>query len=150
MVVATNIERDRAMNQITTIGLDLAKKIFQVHGIDADGRAVVRRALRRGEVLKFFSGLRPCLVGIEACATAHHWGRKLGKLGHTVRLMPPAYVKGVRTRAVQNHALGGQIKNKDSELGQLCNIHSKRSTKPRFVIYPNLRNALTYFLSAGF
>ena len=90
MVVATNIERDRSMNQITTIGLGLAKKIFQVHGIDAGGRAVVRRALRRGEVLKFFSGLRPCLVGLEACATAHHWGRELGKLGHTVRLMPPA------------------------------------------------------------
>jgi transposase len=65
MVVATNIERDRSMNQITTIGLDLAEKIFQVHGIDAGGRAVVRRALRRGEVLKFFSGLRPCLEGVD-------------------------------------------------------------------------------------
>ena len=62
----TNIERNRSMNEITTIGLDLAKNIFQVHGIDACGKVVVRKALRRGEVLKYFSGLRPCLVGIEA------------------------------------------------------------------------------------
>ena len=86
----TNIERNRSMNEITTIGLDLAKNIFQVHGIDACGKVVVRKALRRGEVLKYFSGLRPCLVGIEACATALHWGRELGKLRHTVGLMPPA------------------------------------------------------------
>jgi transposase len=79
--------------QITTIGLDLAKSIFQVHGIDADGQVVVRKKLRRAEVLKFFQGLSPCLVGIEACATAHHWARELGALGHTVRLMSPAYVK---------------------------------------------------------
>jgi transposase len=81
------------MNQIVTIGLDLAKNIFQVHGIDACGKIVVRKPLRRAEVLKFFAGLRRCLIGVEACATAHHWDRELGKLGHTVRLMPPAYVK---------------------------------------------------------
>src|SRR4051812_35514860 len=81
------------MEEVSTIGLDLAKSVFQVHGIDAAGRVVVRRQLRRGEVLVFFARLRPCLVGMEACATAHHWGRELIKLGHTVKLMPPAYVK---------------------------------------------------------
>lgn len=81
------------MNQIVTIGLDLAKNIFQVHGIDTCGKVVVRKPLRRGEMMKFFANLPPCLIGIEACATAHHWGRQLSKLGHTVRLMPPAYVK---------------------------------------------------------
>ena len=81
------------MEQVTTIGLDLAKNVFQVHGIDAVGKVLVRRQLRRGDVLRFFGGLSPCLVGMEACATAHHWARELAKLGHTVRLMPPAYVK---------------------------------------------------------
>jgi len=81
------------MEQITTIGLDLAKNVFQVHGVDAAGRVVVRKALRRAEVLRFFEQLPPCLVGMEACGTAHHWARELTKLGHTVRLMPPAYVK---------------------------------------------------------
>jgi transposase len=79
--------------QVTTIGLDLAKHWFQVHGVDANGQAVVRRKLRRSEVLAFFQSLTPCLVGIEACATAHHWARELTALGHTVKLMPPAYVK---------------------------------------------------------
>jgi len=79
--------------QITTIGLDLAKSIFQVHGIDAAGRMVVAKPLRRGQMLTFFAKLAPCLVGMEACSTAHHWARELMKLGHQVRLMPPAYVK---------------------------------------------------------
>jgi transposase len=78
---------------ITTIGLDLAKTIFQVHGIDAEGNVLVRRSLRRSEVINFFGKLTPCIVGIEACATAHHWAREIGSFGHTVRLMPPAYVK---------------------------------------------------------
>ncbi len=81
------------MGEVSTIGLDLAKNVFQVHGIDAAGRVLVRRQLRRGEVLAFFARLRPCLIGMEACATAHHWGRELTRLGHTVKLMPPAYVK---------------------------------------------------------
>ena len=79
--------------QITTIGLDLAKHWFQVHGVDANGHVVVRRRLWRSGVIPYFRSLEPCLVGMEACATAHHWARELIALGHTVKLMPPAYVK---------------------------------------------------------
>jgi transposase len=79
--------------EITTIGLDLAKRVFQVHGIDAAGKVVVRKALRRAQVLPFFAKLPPCLVGMEACGTSHHWARELTRLGHEVKLMPPAYVK---------------------------------------------------------
>ena len=78
---------------ITTIGLDLAKHWFQVHGIDAEGQVAVRRRLRRRDVLAYFQSLPPCLVGMEACATAHHWARELRAIGHEVKLMPPAYVK---------------------------------------------------------
>ena len=81
------------MQTVTTIGLDIAKSVFQVHGIDAQGKVVIRRQLRRRHVLAFFQKLPPCLVGIEACASSHHWSRELQALGHTVRLMPPAYVK---------------------------------------------------------
>ncbi len=81
------------MNEIITIGVDLAKSVFQVHGVDAEGTVIVRRQLRRGQVLRFFQKLRPCLVGMEACATSHHWAREIGALGHRVRLMPPRYVK---------------------------------------------------------
>jgi len=81
------------MNEVTTIGVDLAKNIFQVHGVEATGKTAVRRQLRRGQVLPFFKRQRRCLVGMEACATAHHWARELGALGHRVRLMPPRYVK---------------------------------------------------------
>src|SRR5512140_2862629 len=81
------------MQTITTIGLDIAKSVFQVHGVDAAGQVVIRRQLKRRHVLTFFERLPPCLVGIEACASSHHWSRELQALGHTVRLMPPAYVK---------------------------------------------------------
>ena len=82
------------MQSISTIGLDIAKSVFQVHGVDdAAGQVVIRRQLRRRQVLAFFQRLPPCLVGIEACASSHHWSRELQALGHTVRLMPPAYVK---------------------------------------------------------
>jgi transposase len=87
--------------QITTIGLDIAKNVFQVHCIDAAEKVVVRKQLRRGQVLKFFARLPRCLIGLEACATAHYWSRELTKLGHEVRLMPAkdvkAYVKATRT-----------------------------------------------------
>ncbi len=79
------------MQAVTTIGLDIAKSVFQVH--DATGNVVIRRQLKRRYVLAFFQKLAPCVVGIEACATSHHWSRELKALGHTVRLMPPAYVK---------------------------------------------------------
>src|SRR5579864_1626515 len=82
-----------SMSEITTIGLDLAKHVFQVHGVDAAGATVLRKQLRRGQVLTFFSGLPRCVVGLEACATAHYWARELRTLGHEVRLMPPQYVK---------------------------------------------------------
>ena len=78
---------------ITTVGLDLAKNVFQVHAVDSAGCVVARKALRRGQVLPFFAKLTPCLVGMEACGTSHYWGRQLSELGHDVRLMSPAYVK---------------------------------------------------------
>jgi transposase len=81
------------MQTVTTIGLDIAKSVFQVHGVDADGNVVLRRQLKRRYVLAFFQKLPPCLIGIEACASSHYWSRELQALGHTVRLMPPAYVK---------------------------------------------------------
>ncbi len=81
------------MEKITIVGLDLAKSIFQVHAITEDGHIAVRRALRRSQVLEFFRQISPCLVGIEACGSAHYWANAIGELGHTVRLMPPAYVK---------------------------------------------------------
>jgi transposase len=89
----TNTRKEPSKMQISTIGLDLAKQVFQVHGVDAGGAVVLRRRLRRSEVVKFFSTLPGCLVGIEACATAHHWARELSALGHEVRLIPPSYVR---------------------------------------------------------
>lgn len=81
------------MKQITTIGLDLAKQIFQIHGAGAEGNVIINRKLRRAEVLRFFEKTPPCLVGIEACGSAHYWSREIAALGHDVRMMPPAYVK---------------------------------------------------------
>lgn len=80
------------MQTVTIIGFDIAKSVFQVHGVDTAGQVVIRRQLKRRGVLAFFEKLPPCLVGIEACASSHHWSRELQALGHTVRLMPPAYV----------------------------------------------------------
>ena len=81
------------MQVVSTVGLDIAKSVFQVHGVDAQGEVLIRRQLKRRYVLTFFQKLPPCLVGIEACASSHYWSRELKALGHTVRLMPPAYVK---------------------------------------------------------
>jgi len=84
--------------QVTTIGLDIAKNVFQVHGIDAKEKVVMRKQLRRSQVIAFFSALPPCLIGMEACATAHYWARELRKLGHEVRLMPAKDVKAYLKR----------------------------------------------------
>jgi transposase len=81
------------METITTVGLDLAKSVFQVHAVAGDGAVLVRRTLRRSQVLTLFSRVAPCLVGLEACGSAHHWAREIAALGHRVRMMPPAYVK---------------------------------------------------------
>jgi len=81
------------MGQVVKIGLDIAKSVFQVHGVDAKGAVVIRQKLPRARLLSFFAKLEPCLVGIEACGTSHHWARELARLGHDARLMPPSYVK---------------------------------------------------------
>ena len=100
------------MGEVTTIGLDLAKHVFQVHGVDAEGATVLRKQLRRAQVLAFFRRVPPCLIGLEACATAHYWARELRALGHEARLMPahavdqkPAQILVmVRRRRTEGHA----------------------------------------------
>jgi transposase len=87
------------MGEVSTIGLDIAKSVFQVHGVDGAGAVVMRKRISRAKVLEFFGSLSPCLIGIEACPSAHHWSRELQALGHTVRLMPPSYVKAYLKRS---------------------------------------------------
>jgi transposase len=105
--------------QLTTIGLDLAKHVFQVHGVDAAGNVVLKRRLRRSQMITFFAGLAPCLVGMEACATAHFWARELTALGHDVRLMPAQYVKAY----VKRH------KNDAADAAAICEAVSRPSMR---------------------
>ena len=107
------------MTTIASIGLDLAKKVFQIHGVDADGKVIVARKLRRKEVLVFFSKLAPCLVGMEACGSAHYWAREIAKLGHTVKLLPPKYVKAYVKRG-QPDAIDADLF--DGEIQQLSGV----------------------------
>src|SRR5580693_1850859 len=87
------------MGEVSTIGLDIAKAVFQVHGVDGTGTVVIRKRVSRAKILEFFAALPSCLIGIEACPSAHHWGRELQGLGHTVKLMPPSYVKAYLKRS---------------------------------------------------
>jgi transposase len=87
------------MGEVSTIGLDIAKSVFQIHGVDVEGTIVIRKRVNRAKMLEFFAGLRRCLVGIEACPSAHYWSRKLQALGHEVKLMPPSYVKAYVKRS---------------------------------------------------
>jgi len=96
------------MNTITTIGLDLAKQVFQIHGSDSAGNPLLKKRLRRGQVLKFFADLPPCLVGMEACSSAHHWARELSKLGHEVRLYSLLAVAWVVRLLAQLYRLGSR------------------------------------------
>src|SRR4051812_27666967 len=107
------------MGEVSTIGLDIAKSVFQVHGVDADGAVVIRKRVGRVKVLEFFSGLPPCLVGIEACPTAHHWSRELQALGQTVRLMPPNYVKAYVKRN----------KNDANDAAAICEVVTRPSMR---------------------
>ena len=110
------------MDQISIVGIDLAKSVMQVHGVDAAGAVVVQRRLRRGQVMGFFARLPRCVIGLEACATAHYWGRELKALGHEVRLIPPAYVKAYVRRN----------KNDAADAAAICEAVSRPSM--RFVV----------------
>ena len=107
--------------EITTLGIDLAKSVFQLHGVDADGAVVLQKKLRRGAVLDFLGKLDPCLIGMEACATSHYWAREIAALGHDVRLIPPAYVKPYVKR--QKNDAGrcrGDLRGGDAAQHALC------------------------------
>ena len=107
------------MGEVSTIGLDIAKSVFQVHGADVDGAVVIRKRVSRAKVLEFFSTLPSCVVGIEACPSAHHWSRELRALGHTVRLMPPSYVKAYLKRS----------KNDANDAAAICEAVTRSSMR---------------------
>ena len=124
------------MGEVSTIGVDIAKSVFQVHGVDADGTVVIRRRVGRAKVLEFFSKLRPCLVGMEACATAHHWARELKKLGHDARLMSPTYVKAYLKRG----------KNDAADAAAICEAVAVTRPSMRFVPIKSVEQQSTLML----
>src|SRR5216117_4403354 len=147
------------MSEITTIGLDLAKHVFQVHGIDAEGTTVLRKRLRRNQVLAFFAGLPRCLVGLEACATAHYWARELQAVGHEVRLMPAQYVKAYVKRN-KNYAADAEaiceavqrptmrfvpVKTAEQQAAQLLHRGREQLVRQRTMLVNALRAHLAEF-----
>ena len=115
---------------VTTVGLDLAKHVFQVHGVDASGRVVVAKAMRRNELLEFFASLPACLVGLEASGSAHHWARELIRLGHEARMMPPAYVKPYLRRQKNDAADAAAICEAKNSSSLLRLIALATTTRP--------------------
>ena len=115
------------MGEVITIGLDIAKSIFQVHGVDEAGAILIRKRISRAKMLEFFANLKPCLVGIEACPAAHHWGRELQALGHAVKLMPPSYVKAYLKRS----------KNDANDAAAIC----EAVTRPAYAPMPPAASA---------
>src|SRR6266850_1221804 len=116
------------MGEVTTIGLDIAKSVFQVHGVDVDGTVVIRKRVSRSKVLEFFSTLPSCVVGIEACPTAHHWSRELRAIGHTVRLMPPSYVKAYLKRSKNDANDAEAICEADTSVDAFCADQKRAAT----------------------
>lgn len=145
--------------EITTIGLDLAKNVFQIHAVDANGTPVIRKAIRRSQMLAFFRELPPCLVGMEACGSSHYWARQLTELGHDVRMMPPAYVKPYikrgKTDAADAEAICEAVTRptmrfvpiKDGEQQAVLMLHRVRSTlvRQRTMVMNALRGHLAEF-----
>ena len=117
------------MDEIITIGVDLAKSVFHLHGVDAEGRPVLRRQLRRSQMLEFFQRQPPCLIGMEACASAHYWARELTRLGHDARLMPPSYVKGYVKRGseAEQETIRGIVSppNDKADAEAICEVSSR-------------------------
>jgi transposase len=143
--VANGVTRswgDPGMQAVRTIGLDIAKSVFQVHGVDAAGNVLIRRQIKRRYVLAFFQKLPPCVVGIEACATSHYWSRQLQAIGHTVRLMPPAYVKPYVKRQKNDAAYAEAICEAVTRPSMRCQSAWTVTTKPGRSCYGKTNNRL--------
>ena len=117
------------MKVVTTFGVDIAKTVFQIHGIDAEGKVIFRRKLKRCDFLAFFTNLHFCLIGMEACSSAHHWGRELTKLGHNVKLMPAVCVKPYRKVAAQGDAAAQYTLGEMYERGLGITVDTNRAAQ---------------------
>jgi hypothetical protein len=123
--------------KISTIGIDLAKAVFQIHGVNAQGKVMLKKQLRREQMMAFFTSLVPCLIGMEACGSAHHWARKLQALGHTVKLMAPQFVKPWRARRTQRLGSGRTAMWRAADHPH----RGRQSARSRIVLAPDRRGA---------